>query len=469
VADLAYHYARSSDHEKALLYLMRAAERSHAAASYHEEATLLGQAVEAADHLSRSQLVKELHARRGRAFRAVDQLIEAENEFMAALDGLAPEHIEQRIEILIDLGEVCLFLLKVASMRRYASEALKLAEQIGRDDLAAQAMAEKAMADESDGEVVASIGQFQRAFARAGPDHRRSLVVGLAYYGQNLYYLGHYDEAADHIQEVLDFAQSSHDTVYILSALGNLLLTRAAQGRYQDAFQLIEKARRFAREYGSGRWVARIIAMWGGVHLDVGDYAGAEVLAEESCELARSVGFSPTLASAGIDLLMNYVRRHEVGRAESLVDMVVKATAGAQGIHGWLWRLRLAQARAEIALERGDYEEALRHVDDSLAQSRLRGRVKYQVAGLVTRGQTLVAMGQVRQGIADLRRAVGLARQLGDPALLLRATAAMLALDGNDRLLVEARATLETVAAALPDEEMLRCFLASDQARLVKR
>ena len=469
VAELAYHYARAHDHEKALLYLLKAAEDARSAASYHEEASLLGQAIEAAEQLGRSQLVNELHALRGRALRALDQAAAAEHEFLTALDGLAPENIEQRIAVLIDLAVVSHFLFKAANIRRYADEALRLAERIGRDDLAARALAEMAIADTSDGEVVASVERFRQAFARAGPDQRRPLIVANDQYGQNLYYLGQYEEAAHRIQEVLDFARNSHDTTYTPRALGVLLLTQAAQGHYRDALERLDEARRFAREHGTGRWLARAIAMWGGVHLDAGDYAGAEALAEEARELARSVGFPQAIAATGIDLLFNYARRHEVGRAETLIAPVAEAVAHAQGLHSWLWRLRLAQVRAEIALARGDHEEALSRAQVALTQSRKAGRLKYEVAGLLTCGQTLVALGQESQGITDLRRAVELARLLGDPAIFLRAATVLLSLDGDDVLLAEALATTETIAAALPDDEMLHAFQAAEPARLVAR
>src|SRR5262249_51358342 len=125
---------------------------------------------------------------------------------------------------------------------------------------------------------------------------------------------------------------------------------------------------------------ARAAAIWGGVRLDLGDYQGAEALAAEARELARSGDFSQAMAATGIDLSFAYARQHAVGRGGSLLDTVAEAVARAQGLHGWLWRLRLAQARAEIALARGDHREAPRRANDALALSREHGRVKYEVA-----------------------------------------------------------------------------------------
>jgi class 3 adenylate cyclase/tetratricopeptide (TPR) repeat protein len=469
VAELAYHFAQSSDREKALIYLMSAAARTRAAAAHHEEATLLDQAIEVAERLERSQLASELHALRGRALRALDQVEEAEYEFVAALNGIAADDVEQRIQILVALAEVWHLNPRRSFGRPYAEEALTLAQQVGRDDLVALAAAGMGLANTSDGNLLAGQERFQQAFALVDPGQIGQHVMAIDQYGLNLYYIGQLAEAAEHIQRVLDFGTRTHDTTYTPRALGNLLLVRAAQGRYADALHLYEAARQFAREHGAGRWIARAIAMWGGVHLEVADFAGAEALAEEARELARSVGFPPAVASTGLDLLFNYVRRHDVGHTEPLLDSVAEAVARAQGVHGWLWRLRFAQARAEIALARGDHEEALRCAEEAIAKSQATGRVKYQLAGLVTHGQALAALGRTKQGIADLRRAVELARGLGDPTVLLRAVAALLELDGNDALLSEARAAVQTIAAALPDEAMRRSFKVAEPARLVGR
>ena len=148
-----------------------------------------------------------------------------------------------------------------------------------------------------------------------------------------------------------------------------------------------------------------------------------------------------------------------------MLPEVADAAANAQGHHGWLWKLRLAQARAEIALARGRWEEALRHAEDALTQGRKRGRVKYQVAGLKTRAEALIALNRHQEALSDLRAAVTLARPVGDPAMFLRATAPLLALDGDDTLLAEARAAARRIAGELRDAETLARFQSAEQVR----
>jgi tetratricopeptide (TPR) repeat protein len=175
------------------------------------------------------------------------------------------------------------------------------------------------------------------------------------------------------------------------------------------------------------------------------------------------------MVSGGLDLLLNFARRGDLGRAEGLVDEVAAGVTNVQGAHGWLWTLRLEQAQAEIALGRGDYERALRHAEAAIARARTLGRIKYEVAGLQVRGQALAALGHTREALGHLQSAVTRSRGTGDPAMFLRAAAVLLAIEGDDALLAEARATVERIAGALPDAELLRCFLTAGPVRLVVR
>jgi hypothetical protein len=213
--------------------------------------------------------------------------------------------------------------------------------------------------------------------------------------------------------------------------------------------------------------LARSIAISAGLHLDVWDFEANEALAEEARDLARSLSFAPPAVSAGIDLLLNFARRQEVGRAEALIGEVASAVERAAGWHGWLWSLRLAEARAEIALARGNWQDALVWAGEAVARSHARQRVKYEVIGLCSRAQALRALGRTREAIADLRGAVVLARPVGDPALFLRAASGLLAVDGHDALAAEAASAVERVAAALPHEDMRRRFAAAEPVRVV--
>ena len=463
---LAHHAVQAEQHDRALGYLIGAAERARRAAAHREQAGLLAQAIAIAERSGRGDRIAELRAKRGKAFASVGLWEDATQELEAALTSLAPEQQEQRAEVLVNLSLVRFWSIDTAGFRRHASEALPLARAAGRDDLVTEAMAWLAAAEGAEGRLDAAIDQYRRTIERAG--ELRMPSPALSIYQSTLYWTGQFDEGIERGREVVRLARGGHDIDQTMLALQGLGLALAGSGRYDEAALVFDEARQLGREYGVGPFLARSIAVSAGFHLDVFDLAGHEAVAEEARELARSVNFPPALVSASIDLLLNFARRGEASRAEQLVDEVAATVEKAAGWHGWLWRLRLAEARAEIALARGDWEETIRLADDAVERSRGK-RVKYQALALGTRAQALDRLGRGKEAIADLGRAVELARPVGDPALFLRTAAALLALDGSDVLATEARAAAERIAGSLPGDEMRRCFGSSEPVSIIHR
>lgn len=468
---LAHHAVEADQSERAVGYLVRAAERARRAAAHREEAALLGQAIVIAERVApggySADLLPELRARRGRAFVVVARWVDARQDLEAALRDLPPGREERRAEVRNTLETVCYWSMDIPALRRYATEQLASAEALHREDLAASAVGWLAACECADGDLDTGLARYREALDRAGTASLAS--AALSVYTSTLYWLGLLDEAVVRAREALRLASAAGDTEGIVQVLSNIGLPLAASGRYDEASRIFDEARRVATEHGVGTFLARSIALSAGYHLDLFDYAGHEAVAEEARDLARSASFPPTLVSAGIDLLLNYARCGNVGRAEPMVDGIAEASARAAGFHGWLWRLRLAQARAEIALARGRYDDAIQLAGSALEQSRLRRRPKYQVLAQLARAQALHALGRTHAALGDVRATVPIARRVGDPALFLRAAAAQLALDGDDALAAEARATFDRIVAALPTPELRASFEASDTARRVSR
>jgi ATP/maltotriose-dependent transcriptional regulator MalT len=129
----------------------------------------------------------------------------------------------------------------------------------------------------------------------------------------------------------------------------------------------------------------------------------------------------------------------------------------------------MAQAKAELALARGDWNEALQLADVSMNHSQPRGRVKYHMFGLGTRASALAALGREREAIAAARQGVDLIRPMQSSALFVRAAACLLALEGDDALLAEARDAVGRVTGALPSKTLRQSFLAAEPVRLINK
>ena len=471
MAELAYHYARGDQPEQALPYLARAAERARVAAAHQDAAALLAQAIALAQRVGREDLLGDLHARRAAALSHLTRWAEAREEMQAALALVPPERGELRAEILIEMAKASNWgFSDAASIRRYANEALSLAEGFGREDLAIAALSAQVIADSADGQLHAGIARYRRVAARAAGRHAGGLAPGTQFASLMHYWLADFDQAVLLAREAIALGREAYDTSTVARAQGDLGCSLMGSGRYAEALHVFSEGQHESREQGAIDWLARSTLMRGGLHLEVFDFGGAEVLAQEARELSHSARhFRHPLVSGGIDLLLNFARRGDLGRAEGLMDEVAMGVANARGAHGWLWKLRFAQAQAEITLARGNHEHALRLAEEVIARSRALGRVKYEVAGLQVRAQALAARGHTREALGHLRSAVARARGTGDPAMFLRAAAALLALDGDAVLLAEARAAIERIAGALPDTEIRMCFLAAEPVRLVMR
>jgi tetratricopeptide (TPR) repeat protein len=471
VEELAYHYARGDKPEQALPYLIQAAERASVAAAHQEAVVLLAQAIALGQRVGRDDLLGDLHASRGKALFHLTRWAEAREEMQAALEHLPAERRELRAAILIEMAKASNWgFSDGAGIRRYADEALALAEGAGREDLAIAALSARIMADAAAGRLRVAIARYGRVVARAGGRHAGGLAVGAQFAALSHYWLGDFASAIARAHEAIALARAAYDYSTVERAWGDLGCALTGSGRYAEALEAFAAGQRESRDRGARDWLARSTLMRGGLHLEVFDFGGAEELAQEAREISRSLRHFPMPAvSGGLDLLLNFARRGDVGYADRLVDEVAAGVVNVKGAHGWLWTLRLIQAQAEIALGRGAHEQALQHAKEAIARSRTVGRVKYEVAGLQVRGQALAAQGHTREALDHLQSAVARARGTGDPAMFLRAAAALLAIDGDDALLAEARAAVDRIAGALPDAELRRRFLAAEPVRLVVR
>jgi tetratricopeptide (TPR) repeat protein len=461
---LAHHAVQAEQHDRALGYLSRAAERACRAAAHREEAALLERAITIGKHSNRVDLVASFHARRGRAFASIALWVPARQELEAALAGLPADRREERAEVLVDLASACNWSLDTPATRSYATESLFLAEAVGRADVSTDARFWLSWATGSDGAVALALDQYEAALCRAD-ELGVALAPGvLPLYSTTLCWAGRFPAAIERARLAVQVGHQANDTNSTILAMQVLGLALAGTGRYDEASRTFDEALRFGRDHGIGPFLARSIAMSAGFHLDVFDYAGHASIVAEARELARSVNFPPAFISASIDLLLNLARLGEVGPAEQIAAELADAVERGAAWHGWLWRLRFAQARAEIALARGKGEEVIRLTEEVLGQSRGR-RPKYQALGMVTRARGLATLGRTRSAITDLHQAVKVARSVSDPALFLHTAVALLELDGDDALMHEAQSVTGAILSALPNEPMRERFRTAEPVR----
>ena len=463
VVELAYHFGQAAVYKsanKAVEYATQAGDHAVTTLAFENAAHWYDVALRAMDFVASNTNTTasrfELHVKRGSSFFAVGQWAPAKNAFEAAASLLDPAEHEKRAELLVRLAETAFWLMDVPALRKFAGEAQVLANRAGRNDLWADAQAWMASAMVSDGDVLAAIRMDHEALARAGGIRS----FGLARTPLTLYWAGLADEAIQHGFQAVETAKASGDPPFLLYALQHLGLSLSGAGRFDEALRVFDEARAFGRRCGALPLLARATSMSIAPLLSLGDLNGAMARAFDARELAHRVAFEPPLVSAGIDLLMIFARQQDPGRAETLMDETAQAVEKASGWHAWKWDMRLSQARAELAIARGAWGEAVQAATHVIDQSRRRQRPKYEALGLVTRARAARHLGAC-SAVKDARAAVKAARRLGDPAVLLDCLIVLLELEGTDALLDEAKRTAQKMVRAVSDETLRSAFLTS--------
>ncbi len=462
---LAYHATAAGQKERALGYLIRASERTHRAASYREEATLLMRAITIAEESGDKQVLPDLHARCGRAYAAIGLWVKVRPELEEALRGLPSHAIEQQAEVMADLAIACFWLMDAPSLQDLSNKTLSIAKKVNRYDLESAAISGLAAADSLEGRLSSSMEQYAIAITLSKKHGTRVPAHALEFYPLELYWAGKLDEAIERSRDAVQMCRERGESFVLMRALSNLAISLAARGRYSESLQIFEEAQQFGIEQDLATALTRCMVMLGGVHLELYDFTTAQAIAEEAMELAASFNFPPPVISAKIDLLFNFARSGKVERTEALVNEVADEVERTSGWHGWLWKMRLAQAQAEISLALGDGEKAIQFAEKSLHQSQTTGRIKYQAAALETRGKALVLMGKKRkEGIEDLQKAIQLVRPVKDPLMFIRSAYALLCIERDNELIKEVKKVVKQVKESLVNTSLYRPFDESDPA-----
>ena len=468
LADLAYHFIQAApigSADKAIDYATRAGDRAADALASEEASRFYGMALHCLEFSESANVALrrvELHTRRARAFGSLAQWANERREVELALESLPPDRVEQRAELLLMLADSCFYLLDIVGVRRFAAEGYELAHRADLPDLCADALGWIARCQQAGGDLVAAVETDRKAIAHG----RGRKGVAIYHSPHTLYLAGHMADAVVAGERAAEFARTLRDPDLVMYGLPHYGLALGGLGRFDDAFRIFGEARRFGRKYGVLPLLARATAMEAGVHLAIFDLEGAEALQREAQELARSLSFAPTLVSASIDLLFTMARRHDPGSAELLLRETVAAALSTPGWHEWLWKVRLSEARAELALARDEPHVAIVEATAAIEQSRARSRRKYEALGLATRAAALQRLGQTKQAIADACAAASVAREILDPALQLHALGAHLAVEGSDELAAEAVTLYQRIRSELPDDTTKQRF---DSCELVRR
>jgi class 3 adenylate cyclase/tetratricopeptide (TPR) repeat protein len=453
---LAHHWQEAGDVDQAIRFLQLAAE--HAAKGWAKDVAvaLFGQAL---------QLVPENQPelRRAIAIRRAETQVElGDPGAAAALDKLLEETEGlERLKVLMARAHTAHWAMDAEGATRMSQEAFDLAQSLSIEEFVGPALALQSLASSMDGNMDTSLELGVRALAKWTPGTRRAeRALCLDQMATGWYWTGEYERALEYGEQAISFAEEIKSSDSLLRTGSVHALTLTGMGRHEEALPRFEEVIARGREFGLvPRMTARALNMSSELYRDLFQLDEATLRNQEAAELGAAAGFANAVLQSGIDQLFTDLARGEVGRAEARWPELWDRTQNTKGTHQWLMAGRLAKARAEIALAKGEHAEAARLAQEAIDQSREVRRAKYELAARLVLGQALMALGQPQRGIDELHTALRGIRRLGHPPTLWRAWWTLgtgLAQTGQDAeaaAAVEAAAnTLRTFAATLAPE-----------------
>jgi hypothetical protein len=216
-----------------------------------------------------------------------------------------------------------------------------------------------------------------------------------------------------------------------------------------------------------------MICIWGGILREAFSLEEAIPLIQEAAELADQADFPMAKVQGRIDMIFADIAAGNLGRASDVLPNLQDDASQLKGFHQWLTAGRLAQARAEIALQMNTAAAAVEAARDALREAQVRRRLKYEVAAGSVLGLALIRARQPSHGVVELERAIEGAERLGSPIMTWRAAGALAeglsAMGDDDRADAAFRAAahaIDACAAALPEKHR-PAFLAAPPVQRV--
>jgi DNA-binding CsgD family transcriptional regulator len=468
LAELAYHAHAAEDGERALTYARRAAERALALHATREAVEQLTRALDAAEHLG-GAAPAELYRSRGLAFETLGELDRAARDLALALEGArAADDLQGEWHAALDLGTIWgardyvragdYLQLALALARRLDDpanlahtlnglgnwlantghptegvaahrEALVLLEAAGDESGVAATLDLLGMATAFCGDRIGAVGYFDRAVARfRALGDPRGLASALAARGpfaaspvlaETTYAAGW--SLADCLRD----AEEASELARTIDWPAGLAFARvgggptcAEMGEYGLALMWSRETLRIATEIAHDQWLAAAHYGLGSLYIHLLQPDRAIEHLETGLGLARQVGSTWWAGLCLVGLAMAYLLGNDLRRAEQTLAAAPSSDAVVHAQPATLSERRLAWARAELALHRGDPAGALR-IADGLRATVPGEPVEQPIPALAKlRGEALTAMGRLDDAAEALAEAERGAAQLGLRPLL---------------------------------------------------
>jgi class 3 adenylate cyclase/tetratricopeptide (TPR) repeat protein len=451
---LAHHFREAGDLGKAAAFLLTAAEVASRAWAKQEAVQMYSDAIALFEQLGDEEAATRAVIARGATRVDAGDLAGSVEDVDPVLTRVAGHDLAAA---LLARAQAAYWLTDAVSVHRYAEQAVEVAREIGDRELEAHALAILAEALGMDGETaqaLETLAQARSMWPSTAQD--RSYAQLMAQGAIIHYWRGEYEQAVELAKQGYEAGMATSSIFATLAAGSHVAVALCGLSRHEEALEWFQRTVQLGRELEQiPRLTARAVNMWSGTLRELGDLTGARELSEQALELGTKAAFVGAEVSARIDLLFADIAERAIGKGREALPGLFEAAERTKGWHQWLWMGRLEQARAELALAAGRWEEAAKAADAALRRAADSGRLKYTCLARTALGRAMLGLQRPKEAEGNLRQAVGAAEQLRHAPSLWPA------LNGVSEALAAAGREAEAEEARHRAREVLNGFVAN--------
>ena len=486
MADMALHSIEGGLPEKAFEYLIRLGEKAVKISANAQAIDYLNKALEATRttaSLASSENLARIYKIRGRAWIGQGEAAKAVDDFNLFLQNATSLGDESIVtESHYWLGEALTMQYKWTESKRNFVRAIEMARKTGNKFVECRSLASLGFSllwdldtlEESRIRLEES-SKISREIGDRVADARSRLWLGFFHNWR-----GEFNLAKENVNEALTLLEELGDRFNALYALMLLGWVNCGKGEYNDAILAVQRCLQLARKWGIVYFdrATQLLTLLGWIYRDLSNIELALQYDSEALEnaklSARAQKKAGTIVAALVDLGMDYLHRNDYENAEKhfkeatpLIPLHRLAT--------WRIEARRLLGFAEIALAKGDFQNALKSVEDSLVISEKTGARKYIAQALKLKAETLAGKGSLGEALELMENALKISQQVGNPTQLWQIHYSFGLLEekhgdaqkANEHY-AKAIALIEAVASQLNDAVLKSTLLTSQETRAVR-
>jgi class 3 adenylate cyclase/tetratricopeptide (TPR) repeat protein len=421
---LAQHFDKAELWDKALEYLLRAADKAAQAFATRDAIALYDAAEATANRAPESTPLETrmtIHRRRGDLYGLVSQFDRARAEAESALR-LARQSAGRQAEgeALVAMGQASLLGHHFDQCLDDSRRAAEIAEAVGVPSILTGSLLNEAFVYEMTGRLTEARVKFDRALvlSRQSADVVNQ-ATALVYGAELESWEGHYVRAAELYDEGIRLGRA-HNILATLEGMFMSGVNFTGQGAYDRALAILDEGLKLAERVGDENYTPRYLNSLGWLHLECGDLDRARELNQRASEGGRQRGDHESFANAELNLADIALLTNDLLLARELlggVHRLVNDPATSEWMR-WRYSIHLFASLGELALARGDLDGAQGHADECLERAtRTRSR-KYLVKGWRLRGEIARARRSWDDAGHAFREALAVAELIGNPTQL---------------------------------------------------